>query len=77
MAAPRVARALIAVVVLLNAIVVRKSDSQRLPSRDEGSFLLQSRHPEIFYDTKVIPDGAEVTSYLLKNGTLRRVLCVN
>jgi len=44
---------------------------QHLPTRDELDFQLHRNHPEIFYDTKLLPDGAEVTSYVLKRVTSR------
>jgi len=51
--------------VVINGCCVR-TIGQHLPTRDELDFQLHRNHPEIFYDTKLLPDGAEVTSYVLK-----------
>jgi hypothetical protein len=73
-----VSRLLVAVAVLVHTCcVVRKSYGQQLKSRDQSTYQLQSQHPEIFYDTRVIPDGAEVTSYLLNNETTRYISSSN
>jgi len=53
------------VLLVINGCSVRTT-GQQLPTRDELDFQLHRNHPEIFYDTKLLPDGAEVTSYVLK-----------
>lgn len=45
--------------------------SQHLPTRDEDHFHFQINHAEIFYDTKLLPDGAEAITYIF-NGTHRK-----
>ena len=44
---------------------------QHLPTRDENNFHFQIDHKEVFYDTKMLPDGAQVTAYIY-NGTENR-----
>lgn len=39
---------------------------QRLPARDEELAKFQAEHQELFYDTKVIPDGNQVSAHLYK-----------
>jgi len=56
--------------LVINGCCVRIT-GQHLPTRDELDFQLHRNHPEIFYDTKLLPDGAEVTSYVLKRVTSR------
>ena len=58
------------VLLVINGCCVRTA-GQQLPTRDELDFQLHRNHPEIFYDTKLLPDGAEVTSYVLKRVTSR------
>lgn len=53
------------VLLVINGCCVRTA-GQHLPTRDELDFQLHRNHPEIFYDTKLLPDGAEVTSYVFK-----------
>ena len=49
---------------------------QKLPTRDEDHFRFQISHADIFYDTKLLPDGAEVTTYLYKSMPRRYVICL-
>lgn len=49
------------------------TQGQRLPTRDEKHFQFQISHAEIFYDTKLLPDGAEVSSYIFHNELNRLV----
>jgi len=51
--------------LLVNGCCQRTSGQRHL-TRDELDFQLHRNHPEIFYDTKLLPDRAEVTSYVLK-----------
>ena len=60
----------IVLLLVINGYCVRTT-GQRLPTRNEFDFQLHRNHPEIFYDTKLLPDGAEVTSYILKRVTSR------
>jgi len=64
-----------AVYVIIALLVINgccdHTGGQHLPTRDELNFQLHRNHPEIFYDTKLLPDGAEVTSYVLKKLTSR------
>jgi len=61
--------------VLIVLLVVNRcclcTTGKKLPTRHELDFQLHSKHPEIFYDTKLLPDGAEVTSYVLKRVSSR------
>jgi len=61
------------VLILLLVISGRcvRTTGQHLPTRDERDSQHRIKHPEIFYDTKLIPDGAEVTSYVVKRVTSR------
>ncbi len=56
---------------VLAMICPMHTGSQHLPTRDEDHFHFQINHAEIFYDTKLLPDGAEAVTYLF-NGTMRR-----
>jgi len=58
------------VLLVVNGCCVR-TIGQHLPTRDELDFQLHRKHPEIFYDTKLLPDGAEVTSYVLRRVSSR------
>ena len=68
-AATRTPQLVYAFIVLL--VVNGCTTGQHLPTRDELDFQLHRNHPEIFYDTKLLPDGAEVASYVLKRVTSR------
>ncbi|XP_056271057.1 protein NDNF [Pseudoliparis swirei] len=41
--------------------------AQKLPTRDEGLFQMQIRDKSLFHDSSVIPDGAEISSYLFRD----------
>ncbi|XP_005360685.1 protein NDNF [Microtus ochrogaster] len=41
--------------------------TQKLPTRDEELFQMQIRDKTFFHDSSVIPDGAEISSYLFKD----------
>ena len=47
--------------------LLEQSTCQKLPTRDENHFHFQISQAEIFYDTKLLPDGAEVTAFLYKD----------
>jgi len=64
------------VLIVISGCCVR-TIGQHLPTRDELDFQLHRNHPEIFYDTKLLPDGAEVTSYVLKRVSSRWILLVS
>ena len=68
-AATRTPHLVYALIVLL--VINGCTTAQNLPTRDELDFQLHRNHPEIFYDTKLLPDGAEVTSYVVKRVTSR------
>ena len=70
-AATRTPQLVYALIVLL--VINGCTTAQNLPTRDELDFQLHRNHPEIFYDTKLLPDGAEVTSYVVKRVTSRWV----
>ena len=55
---------LLPVVLLLLPAALPAASSQHLPTRDEDNFRFQISHAELFYDTKLLPDGAEVTTFL-------------
>ncbi|NXQ27751.1 NDNF protein, partial [Alaudala cheleensis] len=40
---------------------------QKLPTRDEELFQMQIRDKAFFHDSSVIPDGAEISSYLFRD----------
>ncbi|XP_070647112.1 protein NDNF [Bos indicus] len=43
------------------------SRTQKLPTRDEELFQMQIRDKAFFHDSSVIPDGAEISSYLFRD----------
>ncbi|XP_038625173.1 protein NDNF [Tachyglossus aculeatus] len=43
------------------------SRAQKLPTRDEELFQMQIRDKAFFHDSSVIPDGAEISSYLFRD----------
>lgn len=43
------------------------SRPQKLPTRDEELFQMQIRDKAFFHDSSVIPDGAEISSYLFRD----------
>ncbi|XP_045395306.1 protein NDNF-like [Lemur catta] len=49
--------------------------TQKLPTRDEELFQMQIRDKAFFHDSSVIPDGAEISSYLFRD-TLKRYFFV-
>ncbi|MBZ3875341.1 Protein NDNF [Sciurus carolinensis] len=49
--------------------------AQKLPTRDEELFQMQIRDKALFHDSSVIPDGAEISSYLFRD-TPRRYFFV-
>jgi len=50
------------------------SRMQKLPTRDEELFQMQIRDKAFFHDSSVIPDGAEISSYLFRD-TPKRYFC--
>ena len=64
-------RLLLAAAVAVTLVLMSPVNGQKLPTRDEDHFQFHISHAEIFYDTKLLPDGAEVMSYLLR-GVWRR-----
>lgn len=51
------------------------SRPQKLPTRDEELFQMQIRDKAFFHDSSVIPDGAEISSYLFRD-TPKRYFCL-
>ncbi|XP_040823093.1 protein NDNF [Ochotona curzoniae] len=43
------------------------SRTQKLPTRDEELFQMQIRDKAFFHDSSVIPDGAEISSYIFRD----------
>lgn len=41
--------------------------AQKLPTRDEELFQMQVRDKAFFHDSSVLPDGAEISSYLFRD----------
>ncbi|OBS81802.1 hypothetical protein A6R68_24208, partial [Neotoma lepida] len=52
---------------LLWLLLPLTSRTQKLPTRDEELFQMQIRDKTFFHDSSVIPDGAEISSYLFKD----------
>lgn len=52
------------------------SRPQKLPTRDEELFQMQIRDKAFFHDSSVIPDGAEISSYLFRD-TPKRYFCLH
>ncbi|CAH1795624.1 unnamed protein product [Owenia fusiformis] len=42
-----------------------ETESQKLPTRDESQFHYQMQQKEVFHDSMLLPDGAEIRAYLL------------
>lgn len=52
---------------LLWLLLPLSSWTQKLPTRDEELFQMQLRDKAFFHDSSVIPDGAEISSYLFRD----------
>ncbi|NWZ08011.1 NDNF protein, partial [Agelaius phoeniceus] len=52
---------------LLLLLLPLHSRPQKLPTRDEELFQMQIRDKAFFHDSSVIPDGAEISSYLFRD----------
>nr|XP_008266126.1 protein NDNF isoform X2 [Oryctolagus cuniculus] len=52
---------------LLWLLLPLSSRTQKLPTRDEELFQMQIRDKAFFHDSSVIPDGAEISSYLFRD----------
>ncbi|KAM9678366.1 protein NDNF [Trichechus inunguis] len=52
---------------LLWLLLPLSSRTQKLPTRDEELFQMQIRDKAFFHDSSVIPDGAEMSSYLFRD----------
>ncbi|NWW17323.1 NDNF protein, partial [Falcunculus frontatus] len=52
---------------LLLLLLPLGSRPQKLPTRDEELFQMQIRDKAFFHDSSVIPDGAEISSYLFRD----------
>ncbi|NXA80874.1 NDNF protein, partial [Thryothorus ludovicianus] len=52
---------------LLLLLLPLHSKPQKLPTRDEELFQMQIRDKAFFHDSSVIPDGAEISSYLFRD----------
>ncbi|XP_021410588.2 protein NDNF [Lonchura striata] len=52
---------------LLLLLLPLDSRPQKLPTRDEELFQMQIRDKAFFHDSSVIPDGAEISSYLFRD----------
>ncbi|NXE64060.1 NDNF protein, partial [Calcarius ornatus] len=53
--------------LLLLLLLPPDSRPQKLPTRDEELFQMQIRDKAFFHDSSVIPDGAEISSYLFRD----------
>ncbi|NWU91119.1 NDNF protein, partial [Upupa epops] len=53
--------------LLLLLLLPLSSRPQKLPTRDEELFQMQIRNKVFFHDSSVIPDGAEISSYLFRD----------
>ncbi|NXU64074.1 NDNF protein, partial [Horornis vulcanius] len=53
--------------LLLLLLLPLNSRPQKLPTRDEELFQMQIRDKSFFHDSSVIPDGAEISSYLFRD----------
>ncbi|KAM9661591.1 protein NDNF isoform 2-T2 [Morphnus guianensis] len=53
--------------LLLLLLLPLSSRPQKLPTRDEELFQMQIRDKAFFHDSSVIPDGAEISSYLFRD----------
>ncbi|NWR00181.1 NDNF protein, partial [Paradoxornis webbianus] len=53
--------------LLLLLLLPLESRPQKLPTRDEELFQMQIRDKAFFHDSSVIPDGAEISSYLFRD----------
>ncbi|KAL1763718.1 NDNF, partial [Sigmodon hispidus] len=52
---------------LLWLLLPLTSRTQKLPTRDEELFQMQIQDKAFFHDSSVVPDGAEISSYLFKD----------
>ncbi|XP_071610016.1 protein NDNF isoform X1 [Heliangelus exortis] len=53
--------------LLVLLLLPLNSRPQKLPTRDEELFQMQIRDKAFFHDSSVIPDGAEISSYLFRD----------
>ncbi|NXR60387.1 NDNF protein, partial [Rhadina sibilatrix] len=53
--------------LLLLLLLPLNSTPQKLPTRDEELFQMQIQDKAFFHDSSVIPDGAEISSYLFRD----------
>ncbi|KAM9028345.1 protein NDNF isoform 1-T1 [Ara ararauna] len=53
--------------LMLLLLLPLSSMPQKLPTRDEELFQMQIRDTAFFHDSSVIPDGAEISSYLFRD----------
>ncbi|XP_074649179.1 protein NDNF-like [Tubulanus polymorphus] len=58
-----------AVGFLVLLMLYERTRAQIFPSKDQKRF--HRNHPEMFYDSKILPDGIEVTTYLFRGETQR------
>ncbi|XP_036892190.1 protein NDNF [Sturnira hondurensis] len=52
---------------LLGLVLALGSRTQKLPTRDEELFQMQIRDKAFFHGSSVLPDGAEISSYLFRD----------
>ncbi|XP_069778994.1 protein NDNF [Narcine bancroftii] len=52
-------------------LLATKSRTQKLPTRDEELFQMQLRDNSLFHDSAIIPDGAEISSFLFRDAPKR------
>lgn len=57
--------------VILLLLLPSTTRSQKLPTRDEERFQMQIQDKALFHDLSVIPDGAEISSYLFRDNPKR------
>ena len=60
---------------MLCLLLPLSSRTQKLPTRDEELFQMQIRDKAFFHDSSVIPDGAEISSYLFRDTPKRYSPC--
>ncbi|NXG05489.1 NDNF protein, partial [Sakesphorus luctuosus] len=61
---------------LLLLLLPLGSRAQKFPTRDEELFQMQIRDKAFFHDSSVIPDGAEISSYLFRDTPKRYFFAV-
>lgn len=57
--------------VISLVLLATNSRTQKLPTRDEELFQMQLRDKSLFHDSSIIPDGAEISSYLFRDAPKR------